>query len=191
MSAHQYCLESGAADGNCRLCVPLPSPGEFFKVPERELLEGIEKRMTLASAKLEPILSVLVGLLEENKLRCAIDFRVKSLGSIHFKMLIKARPPEKIYDLLGIRFIVDSAEDCYRLANLLHMEFDFVASEFDDYIAKPKNNYRSLHTVLKWDEETAFEVQIRTQKMHEDAERGSVSHWQYKIGLLQHVPGFT
>ncbi|KGQ70553.1 (p)ppGpp synthetase [Chelonobacter oris] len=109
--------------------------------------------------------------------------RPKHIYSIWKKMQKKNLPFAQLFDIRAVRIIVDKLEDCYTALGIVHSHFKHLASEFDDYVAHPKpNGYQSIHTVVLGKGEKAIEVQIRTQKMHDDAELGVAAHWKYKEG---------
>ena len=111
----------------------------------------------------------------------SVTGRPKHLYSIHVKMQAKRRDLEGIQDLRGLRVIVDTIEQCYQTLDVAHGLWKPIASEYDDYIARPKpNGYRSLHTVVVAEDGMPLEVQIRTVEMHRFAEYGVASHWRYK-----------
>ena len=113
-----------------------------------------------------------------------ISGRPKHIYSIWKKMRAKQIPLEEVYDLHAMRVIVKSVEDCYAVLDIVHQMWTPVAKEFDDYISKPKdNNYQSLHTAVIAENNRPLEVQIRTWKMHEEAEKGVAAHWRYKEGI--------
>lgn len=117
----------------------------------------------------------------------AVYGRSKHIHSIYRKMKRKNVSLEEIYDATAVRILVDTNEQCYELLGLVHSLWKQVPAEFDDYIANPKaNGYQSLHTAVIGPEERAFEVQIRTFKMHDQAEMGVAAHWKYKEGAVQH-----
>jgi GTP pyrophosphokinase len=90
---------------------------------------------------------------------------------------------EEVYDVRGLRVIVDEVAQCYQVLSMVHSAWTPVEREFDDYIARPKpNGYQSLHTVVRDDAGRTLEVQIRTRRMHEHAELGVAAHWRYKEG---------
>ena len=110
-----------------------------------------------------------------------ISARPKHIYSIYSKMTQKGLPLEQIYDIRGMRVLVKTLADCYLALGIVHNLWRPIPSEFDDYIANPKDNfYRSLHTAVHDDEGKTVEVQIRTWDMHEDAEYGIAAHWRYK-----------
>jgi GTP pyrophosphokinase len=109
--------------------------------------------------------------------------RPKHLYSIVGKMQAKKLSFENLYDVRALRIIVADEAACYAALGIVHGRWHALPSEFDDYIAKPKDNgYRSIHTVLMDEEKRPFEVQIRTREMHRFAEYGVAAHWRYKEG---------
>jgi len=113
----------------------------------------------------------------------AVYGRSKHIHSIYKKMERKHVPLDEIYDATAVRILVETNEQCYAVLSLVHSLWQQVPAEFDDYIANPKENgYKSLHTAVIGPEDRVFEVQIRTFKMHEQAEMGVAAHWKYKEG---------
>jgi GTP pyrophosphokinase len=111
----------------------------------------------------------------------SVQGRPKHIYSIVKKMRGKSLDFDQVFDIRAFRVVVPSVEDCYAVLAQVHAQFTPVAEEFDDYIAKPKaNGYQSLHTVVRDEQGRAFEIQIRTQAMHDHAEHGVAAHWAYK-----------
>ncbi len=109
--------------------------------------------------------------------------RPKHIYSIWKKMQGKSLDFANLYDVRAFRVIVSDVKSCYTVLGLAHNIWQPVPREFDDYIARPKpNGYQSLHTVVMEEGGTAFEIQVRTQEMHQQAEYGLAAHWRYKEG---------
>lgn len=110
-----------------------------------------------------------------------VDGRPKHIFSIWKKMRRKEIPFSEVYDVRAVRILVSHVDDCYRILGVVHNLWRNIPHEFDDYIANPKENgYQSLHTAVIGPEGKVLEIQIRTREMHEEAEFGVCSHWQYK-----------
>ncbi len=109
--------------------------------------------------------------------------RPKHIYSIWKKMQGKSLDFANLYDVRAFRILVADIKSCYAILGLAHNIWQPVPREFDDYIARPKpNGYQSLHTVVMDEHGTAFEIQVRTQEMHQQAEYGLAAHWRYKEG---------
>jgi len=140
------------------------------RAPERELyLEQVLEQVRLRLAEL--------GVDAE------VSGRPKHLWSIYEKMVVKGRQFDDIYDLVGIRVLVDSVRDCYAALGSIHATWRPVQGRFKDYVAMPKFNlYQSLHTTVVGPQGKPLEVQLRTREMHQRAEFGVAAHFAYKIG---------
>ncbi|HEV7612903.1 MAG TPA: bifunctional (p)ppGpp synthetase/guanosine-3',5'-bis(diphosphate) 3'-pyrophosphohydrolase [Steroidobacteraceae bacterium] len=112
-----------------------------------------------------------------------IEGRPKHIYSIWRKMQAKQLAFEQLMDIRAARVLVTTVAECYAALGVVHSLWQFIAGEFDDYIATPKDNrYRSIHTAVIGPGGQAVEIQIRTHEMHADSERGVASHWRYKEG---------
>lgn len=113
-----------------------------------------------------------------------VNARVKHHYSIYAKMQRKGVSIEEVLDLMAVRILVQTPEECYKVLGLLHIRYKPLIARFKDYIALPKENgYQTLHTTL-FHESGIYEVQIRTFDMHRTAEYGIAAHWKYKAGAL-------
>lgn len=157
------------------LCLRNKDPKMYQSVLEK--INADNEELTKA---LEKMKSELSKMLDEHGVNYEIAYRVKSVRGIYNKLKI-GKKWEQIYDLLGLRILVDKVEECYLSIGLVHSKYRPIPKRFKDYIANPKaNNYQSLHTTIFGVDGRIFEIQIRTHKMHEIAEHGVASHWSYK-----------
>jgi GTP pyrophosphokinase len=114
-------------------------------------------------------------------IEATVTGRAKHIHGIWRKMRTKNIPFDEVYDVRAVRVIVADVAQCYAALGTIHMRWRHIPSEFDDYIAVPKQNgYRSIHTAVIGPDHKIFEVQIRTQEMHEESELGVCAHWSYK-----------
>ena len=126
--------------------------------------------------------------LDEQQIQYEMKGRIKNIHSIAKKMRTKGKDFYEIFDLLALRIIVTSEEECYRVLGIIHHNFKPIPKRFKDYIAIPKANmYQSLHTTILTDHGKVFEIQIRTQMMDAVAEIGIAAHWAYKEGKSKQV----
>ena len=124
---------------------------------------------------------MLSEILNDNHINAEIHGREKTPFSIWRKVQKKRVSLEQITDIIGFRIIVDNIDDCYKTLGVLHKEYNCIPGKFKDYISFAKiNGYKSIHTSVIGSNKKPIEIQIRTKKMHEFAERGIASHWQYK-----------
>ena len=145
-----------------------------------EVLEKINASRSELETSLYKMRDEIISLLNEHEIKYEITYRVKSVRGIANKLLL-GKKWEEIYDLLGLRILLDKTEDCYLVVGLIHSKFRPIPKRFKDFIANPKNNmYQSLHTTVFGVDNRIYEVQIRTYEMNEIAEHGVASHWSYK-----------
>jgi GTP pyrophosphokinase/guanosine-3',5'-bis(diphosphate) 3'-pyrophosphohydrolase len=123
----------------------------------------------------------LIELLKTNGIHAVIAGREKTPFSIWRKIQNKKISLEQLTDIIGFRILVNNIEDCYKTLGIFHSKFSAIPGKFKDYISTPKiNKYKSIHTSVIGPKKNRIEVQIRTNDMHEFAERGIASHWKYK-----------
>ncbi len=127
------------------------------------------------------VLSEFENLLNQNNIDFKIYSREKTPFSIWRKIQKKRTSLEQITDIIGFRIILDNVENCYKTLGVIHNKWNCIPGRFKDYISSPKiNNYKSLHTAVIGPNKRPIEIQLRTQQMHEFAQRGIASHWKYK-----------
>ncbi|MGH8970861.1 MAG: RelA/SpoT family protein, partial [Actinomycetes bacterium] len=146
-----------------------------------EIVRLVTDRAPSRDEYLSGVIDHVTGDLRESKIRAAVTGRPKHYYSIYQKMIVRGRDFADIYDLVGIRVLVDSVRDCYAALGSIHARWNPVAGRFKDYVAMPKfNMYQSLHTTVIGPEGKPVELQIRTFAMHRRAEYGVAAHWKYK-----------
>lgn len=129
--------------------------------------------------------------IEDAGLQAEVYGRPKHIFSIWKKMQKKQLAFDQLYDIRAVRIITERVQDCYAALGLVHTSWRHLPTEFDDYIATPKQNgYQSIHTVVIGPQGRAVEIQIRTRQMHEDAELGVAAHWKYKEGSQHGREGY-
>lgn len=158
-----------------------------FKYLEPEaynsLVTQITQRRDQQEAYIKKVLDAIRIRLDEAGIKAFLDGRPKHFYSIHKKMIAQNKALNQIYDLLAIRVIVDTVQECYTVLGIIHEMYTPMPGRFKDYIAMPKPNmYQSLHTTLIGPDGQPFEAQIRTWEMHKTAEIGIAAHWKYKEG---------
>ena len=154
-----------------------------FLQPEtyHRIARQLDEKRTEREARVAAVRAQLAALLADAGIRAEVQGRPKHLYSIWKKMQGKGLDFAQVLDVRALRVIVDDVDDCYAALARVHARWAPLPGEFDDYIARPKpNGYRSLHTVVLVDDGRPVEVQIRTRRMHEDAEVGVAAHWAYK-----------
>jgi GTP diphosphokinase / guanosine-3',5'-bis(diphosphate) 3'-diphosphatase len=146
-----------------------------------EIVRLVSDRSPSRDDYLTGVIEQLGGDLKGAKIRSQVTGRPKHYYSIYQKMIVRGRDFADIYDLVGIRILVDSVRDCYAVLGSIHARWNPVPGRFKDYIAMPKfNMYQSLHTTVIGPEGKPVELQIRTFAMHRRAEYGVAAHWKYK-----------
>ena len=146
----------------------------------------INDRLEVHRAEHEAFMAHIQSQIEERLKEIQVDYtkvygRIKHTYSIYRKMYSQGKTLEQIYDLFAFRVIVKTIPDCYNVLGVMHDLYKPVLGRFKDYIGTPKPNmYQSLHTTVIGDEGIPFEVQIRTEEMHQIAEYGIAAHWKYK-----------
>ena len=150
-------------------------PDVFYDIAEKLNTTKLE-RDSVVNTMLESV----DNLLSKHNIKHEIKGRSKSIYSI-YKKLEKGKKFSDIYDLLALRVIVDTEQDCYASLGIVHSKYRPIPKRFKDYVAMPKpNGYQSLHTTVFGVDGYLFEIQIRTYQMDEVAENGVASHWAYK-----------
>ncbi|MGC9031499.1 MAG: TGS domain-containing protein [Minisyncoccia bacterium] len=147
------------------------------------LLENIKQKRNEREIYLKRIIPKIREILKSNNIEVIdIHARAKHYFSLYLKLLKYNFEIEKIYDLIALRIIVKDIKDCYIVLGILHQHFKPLEDRIKDYIANPKiNGYRALHTTIICFENQIVEIQIKTLKMHEEAEFGIASHLSYKL----------
>ena len=147
----------------------------------QQIARLLDEKRDAREAYVENVKSILRDALVGQGVMAQVEGRPKHIFSIWKKMQRKAVPIGELYDLRAVRVLVDDVAACYAALGVVHAAWAPVASEFDDYIARPKrNDYRSLHTAVIGPQGKTLEVQIRTHDMHRQSELGVAAHWRYK-----------
>ena len=145
-----------------------------------DIVEKLNAKKTEMDEDVNDMLKEVSSLLNEHNIKHEIFGRSKSIYSI-YKKLDKGKKFNDIYDILALRVLVDTEQECYLAVGLIHSKYKPVPNRFKDYIAMPKTNlYQSLHTTVFGVDGKLFEIQLRTYEMHKIAEYGIASHWSYK-----------
>lgn len=156
-----------------------------FKVLEpkeyKDIDEKIKRNKKARDEEMLKIKRFLERALSEGGIDAEVSGRIKTHYSIYKKMLRKNRTFEAIFDVIGLRVITKTTDDCYKVLGVVHNMWKPIPRRFKDFIAMPKvNMYQSLHDVVIGPEGTIVEIQIRTDEMDRFAEEGIAAHWQYK-----------
>jgi GTP pyrophosphokinase len=146
-----------------------------------EIESLVSKRTPQREHFVQEVIDAVRDDLRSAKIKGTVAGRPKQYYSIYQKMIVRGREFDEIYDLVGIRVLVNSVRDCYAVLGSIHARWNPIPGRFKDYIATPKFNlYQSLHTTVIGPQGRAVEIQIRTHEMHQRAEFGVAAHWKYK-----------
>jgi GTP pyrophosphokinase len=152
----------------------------------KEIATLIDERRPDRERYITKVVSRVREELNKAGVKAEVSGRPKHIYSIYRKMRRKGVDFDQIYDVRGVRILVETIRDCYAALGVVHSLWRPIPGEFDDYIATPKDNmYRSLHTAVLGPEGKPLEVQVRTSEMHNTAELGIAAHWRYKEGHKQ------
>ena len=147
----------------------------------KEIASHLTSRRKLREDEIKNMVAELEKMLTSAGIDAKVTGRPKNIYSIYRKMMEKNKPFEMVRDVRAVRVLVPDIPSCYSTLGLIHTHCRPLPSEFDDYIAAPKDNhYQSLHTAVIHADGKPLEVQIRTQEMHDNAEYGIAAHWRYK-----------
>ena len=156
-----------------------------FLHPEtyKEIARKLDEKRLEREAFIAHAVSRVKAALQERGVDAEVYGRPKHIYSIWNKMQRKGLSFDELYDVRALRIVVRSIADCYTALGYVHQIWTPIPTEFDDYISQPKgNDYRSLHTAVRCEDQRALEIQIRTHDMHQHAELGVAAHWRYKEG---------
>jgi len=158
-----------------------------FATLQPKVYDEVVRMVAEAAPKRDEFLARVIeqvqGDLRAAKIKATVTGRPKHYYSIYQKMVIRGRDFTDIYDLVGLRVLVETPRDCYAALGALHVRWNPLPGRFKDYIAMPKFNlYQSLHTTVLGPDGRPVELQIRTEDMHRKAEYGVAAHWKYKEG---------
>ena len=160
----------------------------FYEV-NPEAYEHIRERVAKKREEREAYVNMMINLVQEKLksrgIKAEVTGRPKSFYSIYNKMLERNLTFDDLYDIMALRIITDTVDECYMVLGIIHSSWPYIPGRFKDYIAMPKPNmYQSLHTAVIGPEGEKVEFQIRTWEMHRVAEEGIAAHWKYKEGRI-------
>ena len=148
------------------------------------LKENVSEKKDQRQKNIDDVIDEIKDALKDVDINYEIKGRSKHFYSIYKKMKYQHKQLDEIFDLIGIRIIVESVRNCYAVLGIVHTLWKPIPGRFKDYIAMPKPNmYQSLHTTVIGDSGKPFEIQIRTYEMDKVAEYGIAAHWKYKEGV--------
>lgn len=146
-----------------------------------EIEQMVLDRQPTREGYIKEVIEQVIHKLRDVKIKAEVTGRPKNFYSIYEKMTLRGREFDEIFDLVGVRIIVEDLKDCYGAVGAIHSLWKPIPGRFKDYIAMPKFNlYQSLHTTVIGPEGKPLEIQIRTKQMHRTAEQGVAAHWVYK-----------
>ncbi|MGN0094681.1 MAG: RelA/SpoT family protein [Corynebacterium sp.] len=146
-----------------------------------EIVRLVADRAPKRDQYLAKVINEIQSTLRESHITAEVVGRPKHYWSIYQKMIVRGRDFDEIFDLVGIRILVDEIRDCYAAVGAVHSQYQPMPGRFKDYISQPRFDvYRSLHTTVIGPDAKVLEVQIRTHEMHYQAEYGIAAHWRYK-----------
>lgn len=150
----------------------------------KQIAKLLDEKRSAREGYIQRVVRHIEVTLAQEGIEAQVFGRAKHIYSIWRKMSAKNIDFSDIYDVRAIRILVEDVQNCYACLGIIHHLWQYIAREFDDYIATPKENgYRSLHTAVIGPEGKTLEVQIRTYAMHTEADLGVAAHWLYKEGL--------
>jgi GTP diphosphokinase / guanosine-3',5'-bis(diphosphate) 3'-diphosphatase len=153
----------------------------LYKKRYAEIARLVSEHSPQREMLLQQVTAQVKEQLKESRIKAEVSGRPKHLYSIYQKMIVRGRDFNDIYDLVGLRILVENERDCYAALGVIHANWQPVPGRFKDYIAMPKfNMYQSLHTTVIGPNGKPVEMQIRTWAMHRTAEYGIAAHWKYK-----------
>ncbi|MDO4911578.1 MAG: bifunctional (p)ppGpp synthetase/guanosine-3',5'-bis(diphosphate) 3'-pyrophosphohydrolase [Corynebacterium sp.] len=146
-----------------------------------EIVRLVADRAPSRDKYLREVIDEVQRVMRENSIEAEVMGRPKHYWSIYQKMIVRGRDFDEIFDLVGIRILVDNVKDCYGAVGAVHSVFAAMPGRFKDYISSPRFGvYQSLHTTVMGPDAKPLEVQVRTHEMHYNAEFGIAAHWRYK-----------
>jgi len=152
----------------------------------QQIKSTVAQKKATRAEYLSKVIGAIYKLARQEGYEIEVTTRAKHFYSIYRKMKRRRKNIDEIFDLLGIRILCKSENDCYGLLGLVHKLWPPIEGRFKDYIAMPKaNKYQSLHTTVMCYGGNLIEIQIRTHEMHRTAEYGIAAHWAYKEGLSE------
>lgn len=157
-----------------------------------EIVRLVKERTPARESYVKRVISMVDDDLRRQRIKAEVVGRSKDYYSVYQKMVVRGREFDEIYDLVGIRILVNSIRDCYAALGAIHARWSPIPGRFKDYIAIPKFNlYQSLHTSVIGPDGRPVEIQIRTYEMHQRAEYGVAAHWLYKASGAKPVMNQT